>query len=191
MTFIYIIDNGGIPFVVKLSHTQGPGVAHIFREKKDVDLEVLEKMDLRDPSTHKIWLQPWRVWKYTHAFIGKDPRERKQYGGHSLLLKTRGQKYISIGCDIFSFKLLDGDEIVDYVSIMGNSAVPYPYVVGKKNTYLMLEKTYLPNEVLVDPKIKDKDPYRVFYNMEHKKQDKHKRKHSLPSFKMLHERLDW
>lgn len=54
--------------------------------------------------------------------------------------------YVFIGWEIFAFKT--PDEITRYVSLMGNSAVPYPYAVGARNTYLFLERTYLTNEHL-------------------------------------------
>lgn len=35
-----------------------------------------------------------------------------------------------------------------FISYVGNSDVPYPYVIGKNNTYFMLNKEYLPNTIL-------------------------------------------
>ncbi len=68
------------------------------------------------------------------------------YGGNSVLLDLGGRRYLYIGFIIFSFTALD--DIHTYVSTMGNSAVPYPYGIGTKNTYCMIEQTYIPNHII-------------------------------------------
>lgn len=37
---------------------------------------------------------------------------------------------------------MDDDEIVDFMSPMGNNTVPYPYATGKKNIYLTVSQKY-------------------------------------------------
>jgi len=78
---------------------------------------------------------------------------------------------------------------------MGNSNVPYPYAIGKKYTYLMLECIYVENSQLDDIV----DPYVWFYGnrkdnvkamQKHQKWEKqYASRHSLPQLKVLHERL--
>jgi hypothetical protein len=76
--------------------------------------------------------------------------------GNTLLFKIDKDTYMYIGEKINLFTLLD-DEIVDYKSPVGNSDVPYPYAVGKKNTYLMIEDVYIKNSE------KTGDPYKQYY----------------------------
>jgi hypothetical protein len=91
---------------------------------------------------------------YTKIFIGDNylclPRflAKGDAKGNSILLHTSDTHYTFIGYKIFTFEVEEGDEIVSYYSPVGNSSVPYPYAVGKKNTYLMLEEVYVPNDVL-------------------------------------------
>lgn len=114
------------------------------------------------PPVYKLW----RSFEYEHAFIGLDPAEGSVsrewwHGGNSVLLLLREKDagnavYVYIGSEIFSFT--PTDKIETYVSVMGNSAVPYPWARGEVNTYLMLENTFVPNT-----SITTSDPYDSFY----------------------------
>ena len=66
--------------------------------------------------------------------------------GNTILLQTGKDKYTYIGDGIRSFTTKDGDVIQKYYSPVGNSAVPYPYAVGQKYVYLMLDNEYEPVE---------------------------------------------
>ena len=66
------------------------------------------------------------------------------------MIKLSKHKYIYIGWKIYEFKT--NDEIIKYVSPIGNSDVPYPYTIGTKNTYLMIEDIY-----------GNEDPSQVYY----------------------------
>jgi len=123
------------------------------------------------------------------------------YGGNSVLLKSKKDKYIFIGDSIFSFSTPSRDQIISFSSPMGNSAVPYPFAVGHKYTYLFLEHIYVPNSTLRNFNPLLQDPYNWFYqhtsnltsqnvqNMQnHQKwQSEYSRNHQLPQFKLLHE----
>jgi hypothetical protein len=73
---------------------------------------------------------------------------------------------VYIGPSIKSFKTQPGDTIVAFVSPMGNSAVPYPYAIGRTHTYLVEEAVCIDNATLVRvmasaPRVLD--PYEVLY----------------------------
>ena len=87
---------------------------------------------------------------YKKLFIGKN--------GTSLLVKKRND-YIYIGSEIKSFKPLD--DIKSFYSPLDNADVVYPYAVGDKYTYLMVEGKYIPNEFLTK-----EDPYKQYYDFE-------------------------
>lgn len=110
-----------------------------------------------------------RSVKYRNAFVGHDSTELEEFdswakasgsawkralglarkpntwyfGGNSVLLQTGAQKYVYIGERMFEFST-PRDNIVRYVSDMGNSAVPYPYAVGKSRVYFMIEPVSAP-----------------------------------------------
>jgi len=124
------------------------------------------------------------------------------YGGNSLLLKVRRDKneYVFIGESVFFFATPADDPIFEYHSPVGNSAVPYPYAIGKKYTYLMIEMIFVPNSTLTSFFKEEKgmnapgDPYVWFYEMttdesRPKWEMNYVRQHQLPRFKLLHDRV--
>lgn len=131
-----IHDNNNIPFLV-------------YDNKGSVDIFVqhynLEKEDYDEPVFFK-------TIPYKRIFIGDDP---KGFGwsepgtkGNSILLELKSGKYIFIGEKIQEFDLVKGDEAMRYYSPIGNSDVPYPYLIGKTHTYFMIEEKVVPNEYL-------------------------------------------
>ena len=64
--------------------------------------------------------------------------------GNSILLRLTKNHYIHIGTEVYEFKM---DDTVDrYFSMIGNSDVPYPVLLGTENVYFMLDgdHTYVP-----------------------------------------------
>lgn len=96
---------------------------------------------------------------YLEVFIGKSQDTKYSYDGNTILVRINKNKYMYIGETIYEFSLKN-DEILSYNSPVGNNDVPYPYAVGKYNTYLMLDKVYISNSFLN----KSMDPYMQFYN---------------------------
>jgi hypothetical protein len=186
---VYIVDNGTINMVVEL--LQG-NVARVLRRRQGLTYDLFDDLDMHDTSRHHEWLEKWRDFKYTRAFVGLDPSEQKTpsflgklfnrkswwHGGSSVLLQIDAKRYVCVCEKIFEFRPLD--DIVGFVSFMGNNAVPYPYVVGSKYTYMMRENVYLPKELLGDA-----DPYDVYYA---KRGGLKKHCRTIPGIKVLHER---
>jgi len=81
------------------------------------------------------------------------------YPGNSILICVEPGKYIYSGHEVYSFETKNGEEIKKYYSPVGNSVVPYPYAIGEKYTYFMLDKQTVPNSLL---NLKN-DAYRQFY----------------------------
>jgi len=91
--------------------------------------------------------------KYIKIYIGdnelNDPSYDLEKGsgrGNTILLQTSKHAYTYIGDGIRSFSTKDEDVIQNYYSPVGNNAVPYPYAIGNKYVYLMLDNTYEPVE---------------------------------------------
>jgi hypothetical protein len=68
----------------------------------------------------------------------------KEWDGNSMLFQISKNKFMFVGTEIYSFKM--EDEIKKFYSHVGNSACPYPYIVGKNNIYFMLEKFFVKKE---------------------------------------------
>jgi hypothetical protein len=91
--------------------------------------------------------------KYINIFVGDNDLKLSDYDlkkgegkGNTILLQTTKNKYIYIGDGIRSFTTINCDIIRKYYSPVGNNVVPYPYAVGDKYVYLMLNNVYQPIE---------------------------------------------
>jgi len=92
-------------------------------------------------------------YKTKQVFIGKSPFNKMtdysgghgpEFDGNSILLNKEDWTYVFIGNKIKEFQALS--EIVEYVSPVGNSDVPYPYAIDVNgNYYLMIEDVILIN----------------------------------------------
>jgi hypothetical protein len=87
--------------------------------------------------------------KYNKIFIGDNERNdsywelKKGEGrGNSILLQIEKNKYLYIGDGIYEFSTINNDIIQKYFSPVGKSVIPYPYAIGNKYIYFMIEKTY-------------------------------------------------
>ncbi len=133
-----IIDNGGTPFVARVTSGQ---------------IEVVSE------AKNKVVLKT----RYQKIFIGdnnlKEPRAapKGKYPGNSILIRVSADNYIYIGSEIYGFK--SPDTIKEYYSPVGNSHVPYPYAVGDKYVYFMLDRIAVPKEQID----LTKDAYAQFY----------------------------
>ncbi len=160
MERIYKIhDNGGRPFHVKV---------------RGNDIEIWKNMstyEVKDGKFVDVFKDPKKLYDWTvdEVFIGKkspgggyDGLKPREADGNSILLK-KGSKYVYIGTEIYEFTPLDGDTIEKYYSNIGNNDVPYPYAIGKKYIYLMIEKVAV-ERGLFD--LKD-DVYQQYYGSTH------------------------
>jgi len=133
-----ILDNGGTPFVVEITSTT----------------VCVERHQGNKRSNKEIFETP-----YEHVFLGEKGRLKDAiyHKGSSILVCIKENHYVYIGSEIYSFKTTE--PILFYESPIGSSETPYPYAVGDKYTYFMLDKEKVPNHLL-DPK---KDAYGQFY----------------------------
>lgn len=177
-----IIDNGGIPFLV-FDYGSRADIYNQHYDKETNDYEIQGKI---------------METKYSRIFVGdnelNDPDYDLEKGsgrGNTILLQTGKDKYTYIGDGIRSFTTKDGDVIQKYYSPVGNSAVPYPYAVGQKYVYLMLDNEYEP----VEDFDLTKDVYTQYYGWKidqkdiHAHLDKFKNKSKKYSVKILFKRF--
>lgn len=119
---------------------------------------------------HEDWTIFKTLKKFDKVFIGKSPKNKmttfskgfgKKFDGNSILVEISKNIYLFIGLFIYAFTVKD-DEIVKYVSPVGNNDFPYPYAIGKNKTYLMIEKVCIKNEYLTKEDLKA--PYDKYYH---------------------------
>ena len=147
-----ILDNGSEPFVVDVSPSRVEVYRQTFKEDGGVEEYVRDKKVV-DTSYKKIFIGD------NDLRLKDGPAPKGMYPGNSILICVGPGKYIYIGDQIYSFETVSGEDIKEYYSYVGNSAVPYPYAVGENYTYFMLDRETVPNELL-DLK---KDAYGQFY----------------------------
>lgn len=177
-----IIDNGGIPFLV-FDYGSHADIYNQHYDEETKDYEIQGKI---------------METKYSRIFVGdndlNDPDYDLEKGsgrGNTILLQTGKDTYMYIGDGIRSFTTKDGDVIQKYYSPVGNSAVPYPYAVGQKYVYLMLDNEYEP----VEDFDLTKDVYTQYYGLKidqkdiHAYLDKFKNKSKKYSVKILFKRF--
>jgi hypothetical protein len=120
-------DNGGHPFRVEDDGSQ----VIVFRQTFNDETE-----------NYEVGKEVYRV-KYKRLYVGEDPYKfspvwEPWMRGNSILLHLGGLKYVFIGHAVLEFEIdKEDEEIVKYISYMGNSGVPYPYAIGKKHTYII------------------------------------------------------
>ena len=66
---------------------------------------------------------------------------KKSQLGNSILVHISGNNYMYIGHEIYEFKM--EDTVDSYFSLIGNSDVPYPVLLGAENVYFMLDHCYV------------------------------------------------
>ena len=176
-----IVDNGAIPFIV----FDYAGHVDVYNQHYDEETNEYEMQGKIMDS------------KYIKIFVGDNELNEPDYDlekgsgrGNTILLQTGKDEYTYIGDGIRSFRTKDGDVIEKYYSPVGNNAVPYPYAVGQKYVYLMLDNEYEP----VEDFDLTKDVYMQYYgwNVDQKDMDSHlektKNRHKKYRAKVLFKR---
>lgn len=220
---VYVVDNGGVPFIVRLSALRGSGKAQVLVAPKEYDDDEEEALHglAKDHPRVVAGYKPWRTIPYLRAWVGLDPEEPGAprpkrsgllsklvgaafgkaswwHGGNSVLLQVGVRKYVFVGDRIIEFSTPPDDAIVELVSPMGNSAVPYPYAIGTTNTYLLIEDTWIANAA----RLPFMDPYEQFYEHDpvtgekytgpvqgNKRMRAHQATHKVQGLRVLHERV--
>lgn len=185
----FVEDNGARPFMVKIDKS----VVEVWRFNYKRTEEDKKNNPERVPIYDKLIKS---FTDYKKVYVGKSTSGEYEddFEGNSILIKLEPQKYIYIGWIIYSFTT--NDEIHTFVSDMGNSGVSYPYGIGSKNTYFLIEDTFLPNELLSDllcrsGKCYFDDPYEFFYSYDDKKRNKDFRKMYPMKKRVLVKRLSY
>lgn len=164
----YIHDNGGRPFKVVANKKNGITVyTHDKSDNESYPTIVLEVPD------------------YIGYWYGFDSSPNEMHG-NSILIKIKSDEYIHIGWEIYKFGT-GQDEIIDFISPIGNSDVPYPVAYGNEYVYFMLdEKKIKINDLEFKLTVANaEDLYGEYYGHLGAKKGKHK-KYAFDYVEMLY-----
>lgn len=103
-----------------------------------------------------------QIKNFEGYWTGYDASVYKEHG-NTILIQINEHKYIYIGCDIFSFRT--NEKILDFISPLGNSDVPYPLAYGTENIYFLCERSYVKaNQMQLEPTVANaEDLYGEYY----------------------------
>ena len=144
-----IHDNGERPFRVEVTD----------------DMVAVHKLKLNNGSSNVDEYEEdtiVEINKPVKVFVGRDPVEAS-FIGNSILVQNSSQTYTFIGWNIYKFS--SEEQVIEYVSPVGSSDVPYPYAMTDSNIFLMIEGVRISRgeyEEVADQH--DNDPYIYYYN---------------------------
>jgi len=141
--FYDIEDNGNVPF-------------RVYVDGSNVNIYKATYIGHQDPPAYDKLV---RTVKTKKVHLGG----KKSQLGNSIVLHLSGNKYMYIGHEIYEFQM--EDEVDSYFSLIGNSDVPYPVLLGTKYVYFMLDRCYVPRSEF-DPKMTKadwEDAYQRYY----------------------------
>jgi len=144
----YTHHNGSRPYLVYL----GKEDAFIYEIPQDMEIDNLYS-EKNDDKNRLLYIKLVKHIKFIKSFVGKSPINKmtkfsagygKYFDGNSILLQKNKDTYIFIGHMIKEFKV-NNDDIIKFVSPVGNNDVPYPYAIGNTNIYsFVVPDGYLP-----------------------------------------------
>lgn len=175
-----IHDNGGRPWIVGVDEE----TKRLTLYKWDAaDNDVGDHGDgVQQYDPYKA-VDGWTRLPYQTLWLGREPSP--EYDGNTIVFaptpefwanqknhdsnkdktpanESRGQRLVCIGSSIQTFRLRDADEqVVSYHSPIGNSDVPYPYLVTTRRTYLVVEGVCVDN----GRRNMGEDPYQEYYGL--------------------------
>jgi hypothetical protein len=131
----YLIhDNGGRPFKF-VANKDGIEI-YTFEDDKNRDWDVEPEYDVKVLT----------IKKFIGFWVGLDTSIYTNFHGNSILVQETKTSYVSVGWMILRFET--SEEILDYVSPVGNSDVPYPVAYSQNYVYFMLECEYVAKDQL-------------------------------------------
>ena len=159
----FTLDNGGRPFCVYII---GKKVI-VYKETKNSDYIVKGRdkdnefmwrwFHYLDLPENIIYTEKIKTFTTKKIYIGKSPKNEmtkysggygKKWDGNTILLELTGNKYVYLGETVTEFTLQKGDKVEEYWSPVGNSAVPYSFILGEKNVYFMWDMMYISRDIL-------------------------------------------
>jgi hypothetical protein len=161
----YTLENGGRPFRVEVNPSEN--MVNVFINYKFDKYKKLFNTKVFSSKYQEIW-------------IGKSPKNKnsplsnreyaRRFDGNSILIKKSNNTYVFIGDNIFSFKAKAA--ITEFVSMVGNNAVSYPYAIDQEGTVYLIDENIMITPNLATSKTMSKkiyvdDPYFFYSELEY------------------------
>jgi hypothetical protein len=113
--------------------------------------------------------KPSKTFQIDKIWIGQ--KGSKKFRGNSILLKTTTNRYIFIGDRVAQINVPKKEKFVQFVSKVGNSDVPYPYLVTDEKVYFLIEQPSKKNKrgtyyLKIENLPKKSDWYQLFWKMQ-------------------------
>jgi len=95
-------------------------------------------------------LEPVKVTEMKYINLWPSESDSKKFAeywkkGNTVLIQKSKYVFVLVYRNITEFKIEAGDEPVKFMSPIGNNDVPYPYLVGKTNLYMLVDSPeYVP-----------------------------------------------
>ena len=126
-----IHDNYSRPWLVKIENSHASIYKQDYDESADKYIPQLNKPPIYETAVQEV-------------MPGKKSKTNKQlwqpsFVGNTILLKLSEKQYIYVGGEIYRFDVITGDKITAFFSDVGNNDVPYPYAIGEKYIYILME----------------------------------------------------
>ena len=145
--------NGGKPFCIYIKNKE----VYIYQVPENV---IVDDSFISNNENENLWMYVNLVKKFNFkkVFIGESPKNYtdQKYSGNTILLKIKNKEYIYIDKCIYFLKY--ENEIIDFVSPIEVSDIPFPYAVDKDYNYLLM------NQEVIFKGIKDLQDPVLFYN---------------------------
>ena len=156
-----IHDNGGIPFIVEVKDEM---VSVYFAGPREYDEERDQYVEEYMPVKEQLIIEtPYKkLWVGDNDLDLDHYEEGDIYAGNSILVQLHDSTYMYIGSEIYKFCTEEGDHINMFFSPIGRNDVPYPYAIGDRMAYFMLDR----KAVSVDTIDVNGDAYRQFYEID-------------------------
>lgn len=153
-----IIDNGGTPFVVKTDPINEEICVYTYEGDDEPEttqswFSWLFGKKQEDPYTKEIMC--FKNFKGYWPGLGSNMYYKNtNRDGNSILIKEKDNQYIIITSKIYRFNT--ADEISNFRTPIGNSAITYPTAFGTDNMYFLFADKYIKNKnLLAKPLIKN------------------------------------
>lgn len=166
-TSTYYVYGGDSPFKVIVTED----TISVFRRKRIRTNATDEELDRWLDSPYVV--QVLKPTKYSKVFVGRDKRDI--IVGSSILVLLSDNVWLYIGEKLYALNL--DEDIIGYYS-HGSGMLKSAYAVGKKNTYLISARVFIPNYLITQ-----KDVYNQYYGFDDDGQTKKQRTANRPDAK--------
>ena len=168
----YVDDNGAKPFKVVANNKGIVVYKNTLTDDDNDDLVSEGSGNLSRCGQDKYIDVVLKLKKFLGYWSGFDASPYEMHG-NSILIKVTKYRYIFVGHAIYQFDT--DEEILDYISYMGNSDVPYPVAYGSEYVYFMLnEEKIKRSDMELDATVANAgDIYGEFYGHIGSKKGKH------------------